>query len=131
MLIGMADLTNVEDIKYPTAKCQAACPLCSKTQHMITSAVSASIDEVVLHLEKHDIARAISHANMLLEVLDNVPASTRELIDDGTLAELKEGIHDGIRKANEEPQSDLIEVFRAVRIAWLAHRPIGSRKILM
>jgi hypothetical protein len=125
-MLGMLDLTTVHDRKNPSENCQAACPACLRTRHMVTSAVSTALDQVIVRLEQQGCARAIRHSNMLLEVLDSIPASTTDLIGQGILEELRKGLGAGIRMASEEPHSNPIEAFRAVRIAWLASGPIHS-----
>ncbi len=95
---------------------------------MVISAISVSLDQAIVHLERRDITRATRYSHELLKALDGIPVSTTELVGNEALAELKRGIRDAIATLNQEPQSDPMKALRGLRVAWLSLGPSASAR---
>jgi hypothetical protein len=99
------------------------CGVCLASRRVVSGAISAFLDRVIVNLERHRLDDAALDAALLLNQLDDVPESVVELVGEDMIAQLREGTEEGLQTIGGADRDATVSAFRSVRIAWLATYP--------
>jgi hypothetical protein len=97
--------------------CNAGCKTCRQARLMVRDAIVTSVKEAIANLESHDAARARAHIAGLIELLDQAPPSTVELVGPEQFAALSRDLKQGLSEIGEEALT--LARLRGVLWAWV------------
>jgi hypothetical protein len=84
---------------------------------MVRDAIVTSVKEVIVSLESHDHARTKAHIIGLVELLDQAPQSTADLVGSLKFAALSRDLNQALLEIGEE--SLALARLRGVLFAWV------------
>jgi hypothetical protein len=88
---------------------------------MVSDAIVTSVKEVIASLERHDLARTKAHIAGLVELLDQIPRSTSELVGPQKLAALSRDLNHALSEIGEG--SLALARLRGVLLVWAEDPP--------
>jgi hypothetical protein len=97
--------------------CHADCEACKHARRMVNDAIVTSVKEVIASLEKHDLKRTKAHITGLVELLDQIPKSTAELVGPQKLAALARDLNQALAEIAEEALA--LARLRGVLLVWV------------
>ena len=84
---------------------------------MVNDAIVTSVKEVIASLEMHDLARTKEHINGLVELLEQIPRTTAELVGPQKLAALSRDLTQALSEIGEEALA--LARLRGVLLVWV------------
>lgn len=84
---------------------------------MVSDAIVTSVKEVIASLESRDLARTRAHIAGLVELLDEIPQSTSELVGSQKFAALSRDLNQALSEIGEEALA--LARLRGVLLAWV------------
>lgn len=83
---------------------------------MVTDAIITSVKEVITSLQKRDLKRTKAHITGLVELLDQIPASTGELVGPEKLVTLSRDLNQALSEIGEDALA--LARLRSVLLVW-------------
>lgn len=97
--------------------CHAGCAACNQARRLVSDAIFTSVKEVIASLERRELSRTKSYIAGLVELLDQIPRSTSELVGPQKLAALSSDLNQALAEINEEALA--LARLRSVLLVWV------------
>jgi len=97
--------------------CDSYCKTCRQARRLVRDGIVASVKEVIASLEAHNVARARAHIAGLIELLEQRPRSTSELVGSQKFTALSRDLNQALSEIGEEALA--LARLRSVLWAWV------------